>query len=105
MTTRILSGVLLSPLLLVILVGGLPLYVLSFILTVISIREFTNALKVKSINIYSNLGYIFASLFFLKNVFDISIIKIFYFNIALMMCSILFILIKKNQIKYLLLNL
>lgn len=67
MATRILSGMLLLPLLLIVFIKGIPLYLASLILTIIAIKELTNALKVKNLDVYPGLGYVLAIVVFLKN--------------------------------------
>lgn len=70
MNIRILSGILLLPLLFIIWLGGLPLYIMGLIMSIIAIYELTNALNMKNVKTYPKLGYILATVFFLKNLFN-----------------------------------
>ena len=56
MKTRILAGLALVPLLLLVILGGLPLYIGEFIIISIAINEFYKAFKVKQINPIFSLG-------------------------------------------------
>ena len=56
MKTRILAGLALVPLLLLVILGGLPLYIGEFIIISIAINEFYKAFKVKQINPINNSG-------------------------------------------------
>ena len=105
MATRILSGMLLLPLLLIIWLGGLPLYIMGLILTIIAIYEFTNALNMKNIDIYPKLGYILAIVFFLKNVFNQNIITVTIINFVIIALSLIFTFKKNRKTKFLFLNL
>ena len=71
MKTRILAGLALVPLLLLVILGGLPLYIGEFIIISIAINEFYKAFKVKQINPIFSLGYIFAFYLFIKNCFGL----------------------------------
>ena len=71
MKTRILSGIMMLPLLLIILSKGMPLYIASFLLTLISIKEFSSALNTKNIVNYPIFGYILSTIFFINNIIDL----------------------------------
>lgn len=86
MVTRVLSGVLMLPLLAIIWFGGIPLYILGLLTTIVAIYEFTNALSNKDLEIYPLLGYGVAFIFFIKN------LNLFT-NINIVFCSTLFIVI------------
>lgn len=70
MNIRILSGMLLLPLLFIIWLGGLPLYIMGLIISIIAIYELTNALNMKNIETHPKLGYVLATVFFLRNLFN-----------------------------------
>ena len=94
MKTRILAGLALVPLLLLVILGGLPLYIGEFIIISIAINEFYKAFKVKQINPIFSLGYIFAFYLFIKNYFglryelhlysDVYFIYMFYYTYVTM---------------------
>ena len=50
MKTRILAGLALVPLLLLVALGGLPLYIGEFVIVAIAIHEFYKAFETKKIN-------------------------------------------------------
>ena len=60
MKTRILAGLALVPLLLLVALGGLPLYIGEFVIVAIAIHEFYKAFETKKINPIFSLGYVFA---------------------------------------------
>lgn len=105
MAIRILSGMLLLPLLLIIWLGGLPLYTMGLLLTIIAIYEFTNALNIKNIDVYPKMGYILASIFFLKNLFNQNIILVTFINLVVIGVNLLFVFTKKRKTKYFFANL
>ena len=93
MKTRILAGLALVPLLLLVILGGLHLYIGEFIIISIAINEFYKAFKVKQINPIFSLGYIFAfylykKLFRFKNELhlysDVYFIYMFYYTYVTM---------------------
>lgn len=105
MAVRILSGMLLLPLLFIIWLGGLPLYIMGLILTIMAIYEFTNALSVKNIDIYPKLGYILAIVFFLKNVFNDSATTVTVVSLIVIGLSLLCAYNEKRKIKFFFANL
>ena len=66
MKIRILAGLALVPLLLLVIFGGLPLYIGEFVIISIAINEFYKAFKIKQINPIFSLGYIFAFYLFIS---------------------------------------
>lgn len=104
MATRILSGIILSPLLLIILIKGVPLYIAGLLLAIIAIREFTNALKVKDIDVYPILGYSLAVMVFLKNLLKLSTKITFMLAIIIFAITLIYFLLKNKKILDLLKN-
>lgn len=105
MITRILSGIMLLPLLLTIMIAGLPLYILGFVLTAISINEFTKALSIKKIQNYQVIGYILSTVFLLKNIFNLNNRYFIFIILGIFLISILYVAFKKHNIKHLFLSL
>lgn len=105
MTTRVLSGVMLLPLLLTIIIGNLPLYLLGLVLTIVAINEFTKALKVKDIDIFPVLGYVISVCFFIKNIYSLTANSLAVVIILLVILAFVYALLSKKNIKYFLLNL
>ena len=106
MTTRVFSGILLLPLLLTILIKGLPLYVLGFIITIVAINEFTKALSVKNIKTFPILGYLLSTFFFIKNIFNVDIKYLIIVSfISVIVSLVLTIFIYNKDIKSLVINL
>ena len=95
MKTRILAGLALVPLLLLVALGGLPLYIGEFVIVAIAIHEFYKAFETKKINPIFSLGYVFAFILFIcsiipmlqckKNIMDIIVtfFGIFYVEILI----------------------
>ncbi len=69
MFKRIISALIMLPLLIVLYFGGLPLYLCGFIITTIGLKEFYGVFK--EIDIYPDklMGYVFALFLLLKNIF------------------------------------
>ena len=97
MKTRIIAGLALVPLLLLVILGGLPLYIGEFVIIVIAINEFYKAFKIKEINPIFILGYIFAFYLFIKNCFGLGMNYTYIVMFVLFVCSIITMLqCKKN---------
>ena len=73
MRTRIIAGLLLVPLLILIIFGGLPLYIGEAILVSIALHEFYKAFEEKEIQPLYYIGYIFAFYLLIKNYFNLPI--------------------------------
>lgn len=99
MAIRILSGLLLLPLLAIIWFGGVPLYLMSLVLTIMAIYEFTNALRKKDIYSCSIIGYALSVVFFLKNLLKIDVKFILLTTVFLIIICFFVHLIKKQDIK------
>lgn len=97
MKTRIMAGLALVPLLLLLVLRGLPLYIGEFVIIVIAINEFYKAFKVKEINPIFSIGYIFAFYLFLKNYLSLDMNYTYVVMFFLFVCSIIPMLqCKKN---------
>lgn len=97
MKTRIIAGLALVPLLLLVVLGGLPLYIGEFVIIAIAINEFYKAFKVKEINPIFSLGYIFAFYLLIKNYFGLQMNYTYMVMFILFICSIIPMLqCKKN---------
>ena len=91
MKTRILAGLALVPLLLLVALGGLPLYIGEFVIVAIAIHEFYKAFETKKINPIFSLGYVFALFLLIKNYFSLDmnytyILCSFYLYVLLYLC-------------------
>lgn len=104
MKTRILSGIMMLPLFAIFLTNGIPLYIGILLLSVLSVYEFDNALKVKNIHSYSAFAYLISIVLFIKNmiVIDTTILKSIY--IAFFTIIMLYTLLKSKKISHLLIN-
>ncbi|MEN2556558.1 hypothetical protein, partial [Acinetobacter baumannii] len=71
MKTRIISGLILLPLLLLIVYGGIPLYIAEFLVVGIALHEFYKAFEAKEIEPVFIVGYIFAAYLAIKNIFNL----------------------------------
>ena len=80
MKTRILAGLALVPLLLLVALGGLPLYIGEFVIVAIAIHEFYKAFETKKINPIFSLGYVFALFLLIKYLCS------FYLYVLLYLC-------------------
>ncbi|MGM9535358.1 MAG: phosphatidate cytidylyltransferase [Intestinibacter sp.] len=97
MKTRIIAGLALVPLLLLVILGGIPLYIGEFVIVAIAINEFYKAFKEKDINPIFSLGYIFAFYLFIKNCFGLEMNYTYIVIFILFICSIIPMLkCKKN---------
>ena len=67
MRTRIIAGLLLVPLLILIIVGGTPLYIGEAIIISIALHEFYKAFEAKDIKPLYYIGYIFSIYLLIKN--------------------------------------
>ena len=87
MRTRIIAGLLLVPLLILIIVGGTPLYIGEAIIISIALHEFYKAFEAKDIKPLYYIGYIFSIYLLIKNylklpiTFTYTLIFILFFNI------------------------
>lgn len=104
MVTRILSGMLLLPLLMIIFIKGVPLYILGLITSVLAIKEFTDALKNKNLNIYPHLGYTLSIIIFFKNLLNLNNLNTIITVICLILIYVVFIIAKKENIKQFIFN-
>ena len=73
MRTRIVAGLLLVPLFILIILGGLPLYIGEAIIISIAINEFYKAFEQKEIKPLYYIGYIFSFYLLIKNYFKLPI--------------------------------
>lgn len=73
MKTRILAGLALVPLLLLVVIGGLPLYIGEVVIAFIAIDEFYKAFKEKEMYPIFYLGYIFSFYLLIKNYLNLNI--------------------------------
>lgn len=69
MLKRITSALIMLPLLIVLYFGGMPLYICTFIITAIGLKEFFGVFNEKNINPDILIGYIFALFLLMKNIF------------------------------------
>ena len=98
MLTRIIAALALIPLLIVIVIGGLPLYLAEFLIVAIALHEFYKAFNEKDINPLFNIGYIFSAYLALKNTLNLNVEYTYVIVFVLFLCSITYILRVKNNI-------
>ena len=73
MRTRVIAGLLLVPLLMLIILGGTPLYIGEAIIIAIALNEFYKAFEEKDIKPLYYIGYIFSIYLLIKNYLELSI--------------------------------
>ena len=73
MRTRIIAGLLLVPLLILIILGGTPLYIGEAIIISMALHEFYKAFEEKSIKPLYYIGYIFSIYLLIKNYLRLTI--------------------------------
>ena len=98
MLTRVIAGLALVPLFILIVIGGLPLYIGEIIILAIALREFYKAFNAKDIHPIENIGYIFIAYLGFKNIFNLGIEYTYVIIFALFIYSITYILRCKNNI-------
>ena len=98
MLTRIIAALALLPLVIFILIGGLPLYIAEIVILAIALREFYKAFNAKDIHPIQNIGYIFVAYLALKNILNLGIEYTYIVIFALFIYSITYILRCKNNI-------
>ena len=101
MLVRTLAALALVPLLLILIYGGMPLYITEFVIVIMGLNEFYKAFKLKDIHSIEYIGYIFATYIFLKNIFMFPIEYTLLFSFALFLIgSILMIYRRCNIIEF-----
>ncbi|WP_297130648.1 phosphatidate cytidylyltransferase [Terrisporobacter sp.] len=99
MRTRIVAGLLLVPLFILIILGGLPLYIGEAIIISIAINEFYKAFEQKEIKPLYYIGYIFSFYLLIKNYFKLPIFYTYSMVFILFLISIVSILrVRRNII-------
>ncbi|MDR0879728.1 MAG: phosphatidate cytidylyltransferase [Clostridioides sp.] len=98
MLTRIIASLVLIPLLIVLLFGGTPLYVVESILIGIALHEFYKAFEHKDIHPIFSIGYAFAFYIAVKNIFKLPVAYTYTAVFALFIIGILFILNSKKNV-------
>jgi phosphatidate cytidylyltransferase len=98
MLVRTLAALALVPLLLFLIYGGMPLYVIEFIIVIIGLNEFYKAFKLKDMRSIESIGYIFTIYLFLKNIFRFSIEYTLLFSFALFLIGAIFMIYKRCNI-------
>lgn len=99
MRTRIIAGLLLVPLFILIILGGLPLYIGEAIIISIAINEFYKAFEQKEIKPLYYIGYTFSFYLLIKNYFKLPIFYTYSMIFILFLISIASILrVKRNII-------
>ena len=99
MRTRIISGLLLVPLFILIILGGIPLYIGEAIIISIAINEFYKAFEQKEIKPLYYIGYAFSFYLLIKNYFKLPIFYTYSMIFILFLISIASILrVKRNII-------
>lgn len=98
MLTRIIAGLALIPFSLLIIYGGIPLYVAEAIIIAIALNEFYKAFKGKDIRPLFSIGYISAIYLGIKNVFNLPVEYTYALFFALFVISIISLLRLKNNI-------
>ncbi|MCQ2969509.1 MAG: phosphatidate cytidylyltransferase [Clostridium sp.] len=65
--SRYIGALVIAPLLIFILLGGLPLKIFTIALSICGLYEFYNALKTKNINVIPAIGYVLLAVYYLIN--------------------------------------
>lgn len=97
MVIRILSAIALLPMLLVVIHGGVPLYILESILIIMALRELYGVFRYKKIKAINIIGYIFGIYLGVKNLFNINYSN-FIILFILFIISVILILIEKYSV-------
>ena len=99
MRTRIIAGLLLVPLFILIILGGLPLYIGEAVIVAIALHEFYKAFEEKEIKPLYYIGYTFAFYLLIKNYFKLPLTWTYSTIFILFLISIISILrVKRNII-------
>lgn len=98
MKTRIISGIILLPLLLLLVIGGTPLYVAEIIMISIAMHEFYYAFEAKDIKPIYLLGYIFAAYLGVKHILGLPAAAIYIMTYVLFVVAIIYMLSGKKNI-------
>ena len=98
MFVRIIAALALIPLLLFVVYGGLPLYIMEAIIGIIALDEFYKAFKSKDIQPISILGFLFAIFLSLKNIFNLPIEYTYITMFILFLTGIVYMLNEKKNI-------
>lgn len=98
MLTRIIAGLALVPLCIVIIIGGLPLYIVETAVVFIALNEFYKAFNAKNIKPLFNIGYIFAGYLLIKNIYGLDTQYSYVVAFILFLISITYLLRCKNDI-------
>lgn len=98
MKTRIISGLILLPLLLLIVYGGIPLYIAEFVVVGIVLHEFYKAFEAKEIEPVFIVGYIFAAYLAIKNIFNLPLMYTYAMIFGLFLVCIVYMLKGKKNI-------
>lgn len=98
MLIRILAGLALIPLVIFVILGGLPLYLAEAVLLFIAINEFFKAFENKEVKPIYTIGYLFIGYLFIKNYLKLSLDYTHMFIFALFIYSITYLLRLKNNI-------
>ena len=97
MRTRVIAGLLLVPLLMLIILGGTPLYIGEAIIIAIALNEFYKAFEEKDIKPLYYIGYIFSIYLLIKNYLELSISYTYTLIFILFLIAIIPILtLRKN---------
>lgn len=98
MLNRLKGVFILLPLLVVLFIGGLPLYITAFTLSILGIYEVYSSFHSKNINPIYNIGYLFIFCLFITNSFGYSYKLIVVFSLFLLVTSTIYILYLKRNI-------
>ena len=98
MRTRVIAGLLLVPLLMLIILGGTPLYIGEAIIIAIALNEFYKAFEEKDIKPLYYIGYIFSIYLLIKNYLELSISYTYTLIFILFLIAIIPILTLRRNI-------
>ena len=98
MLTRIIASLALVPLFILVIIGGLPLYIAEFLIIAMALNEFYKAFNKKDINPIFNIGYIFSAYLALKNILNLNVEYTYVIIFVLFLCSITYLLRVKNDV-------
>lgn len=98
MLKRTIASLILLPLLIFVLYGGIPLYILEIAIVAIALREFYKAFTEKKLKPMFSLGYIFAFYVGVKNIFSLPLWYTYAIIFVLFLIGIVHILSSKYNI-------
>ncbi|WAW15685.1 phosphatidate cytidylyltransferase [Peptostreptococcus equinus] len=98
MSERLMSSLVILPLLAVLFIKGIPLYLAGLIIMIIGLKEFYRAFNNIEYRPIEIIGYVFAIYLFITNVFNFGIDTYIYAIFLCFLVSIIYVLMQKNNV-------